>query len=683
MSFKEIALPLAARGVPVIPLPAKTKAASLPNWQNAATADKTQIEKWATEYPDGNVAAVAKAEPGGVWFWECDSPDVLVRYKADTGQKPPSTFRVRSRPGRGHFYFLQNAASIAMGNIAQGSVKHGDFSVRVSNSYCVGPQSVHPSGFIYEVAQEHPIVEAPQVLIDWLIAQKVSSAKTALAEDNSPITQPGRNNRLASIGGGLRRSGAEHDEIETILLRINAERCQPPLSESEVKIIANSVSGYAVGRDETPTIGGIPVGSNPISVNSPAAPQAVEPPEPVEIIRCPYPKFPEWVMEGTSLYEGLVKPVCAVNSRYPEFMFMPAMVLLLNYLGTKVRIEYKNIIPSIFLALIGKRGQVIKSSSVEDAIEFLRYAGIVDHGGPQIKNADGKSLVWTVGSPEGLGLDMNRTNCRNAILFYDELSTLSNKCGIDSSALNSALLTLYESGKFQNSIKAKKDSFSLDPGTYCASLIVCSTDKNFFTNWSKLAGRSTGLDDRFFMLYQPQVLRAMTPQIYVDTRPAALETRKLIDRAIQKGVYKLEDPYAQLSSNINRIGNRPEIRAEKFALAFAVDLGLDLIDSDCIDRGMALVEYEIAAKKYFKTFEATTREGALQMEILQCLRQAGGRVNTQDLRRQLHSTRHGTTLWGQAFVGLIKSGCMVETGKGVKSDPRILTLLSDFVDEED
>lgn len=682
MGFRDIALALAARNVPVIPLPPRTKAATLPGWQNVATTNTEKIEEWAKEFPEGNVAAVARAEIDGIWFWEVDSPEVLTRYTSETGQKVPPTFRVRSSPGRGHFYFKQTAASIAMGNIPQGSVKHGDFSVRVSNAYCVGPGSIHPSGAVYEVLADRGIIKAPQILINWLIAQKVSSAKTALSEDTEPIYEPGRNNRLTSIGGSLRRSGAEHEEIEAVLLRINAARCKPPLSEAEVKVIARSVAGYAIGKDETPRIGGVPAGT--ASIGSPAAASALSPKEiePIQIKTHPYPVFPEWVMHGTSLYEGFVKPVCAVNSRYPEFMFMPALTLLLNYVGTKVRIEYKNIIPSLFLALIGKRGQVIKSSSVEDAIQFFHYAGVMDQASPQINNADGKTLVWTVGSPEGLGLDMNRTNCRNAVLFYDELATLTNKCGIDSSTLNSSLLTLYESGKLQNTIKSRKESFALDPGTYCASLIVCSTDKNFFSNWSKLAGRSTGLDDRFFMLYQPQFLRPMIPQIEVDTRPAALVTRKLIDRAIKKGVYKIVDS-SPLASKINEIGNRSEIRAEKFALGFAIDLGLEEIDEDCIERGLALIEYELAAKKYFKTFEATTREGALQMEILQSIRQGGGKVEVKDLERHLHASRHGTTLWFQALQGLIKAGRIAETGHGVKGDPKIVCLLEDIIDEEE
>ena len=43
-----------------------------------------------------------------------------------------------------------------------------------------------------------------------------------------------------------------------------------------------------------------------------------------------FPAFPRWVLEGTSLYEGLAKPVADASSKFPELIWMPAMMLLLE-----------------------------------------------------------------------------------------------------------------------------------------------------------------------------------------------------------------------------------------------------------------------------------------------------------------------------------------------------------------
>jgi len=683
--YKELATPLAERGIPTVPLRPKTKIAFMDGWNNLATTDLAQIELWDSLYPDANCGSVAKAEFGAVWFFEFDGPDVAQRVFADTKQKLPDTFMVRSSPGRGHIYFRQNAASLAMGNIAQGFVKNGDWSARVSNQYVVSPGSLHPrTGLPYEIRSLAPIVEAPQWFIDWCISQKVEKKKLILADSTEPISEHARNDTLTSIGGGLRHKGLIHGEILAALLRINEERCYPPLPESEVQTIAASVSRYEVGKSNVVLVGGKVAGS---TSESPPQQMALATEEEItEITAIPYPKPIggwDWIMRGTSVYEGLVKPFCDVNSRYPEFMFMPAITLMLNYLGTKIYVKDKNLIPSIFMVSIGRAGRVIKSSCVQDAIAYFEYMGCVGHGEQSVNNANGRSLVFTPASPEGLGKELNRMNCKNGVLFYDELSTLTNKAGIDGSTLTSTLLTLYESGKFQNMVKSAKDSYSLLPGTYVASLIACSTDKNFAMNWSKLAGKSTGLNDRFFFLYQPEILKDITDYIHVNTQEGSAKTRQLIDKALEKKVYEITNKSPlNVFRKENENENRAAIRAEKLALYFAVDLGLDEIDDECIERALALIDYEMKVKKYLKVYEAATREGSLQMEVLYQLQKSGGSLPMRELYRLLHPERFGTSLWNSVYIGLLKAGWCREEGSGTRGDPKKLILLRAPEDED-
>ena len=157
--FKDISLPLVARGIPVVPLRPKTKIAFLDGWQQLASTDLAQIEAWDKQYPDANAGSVAKATLTGFWFLELDRPEAGQRIEAETGHRVPNTFRVRSSPGRGHLYWKQSPASLAMGNIAQGFIKFGDWSARVSDQYVVSPGSWHPtSGRQYEIASTAEIV---------------------------------------------------------------------------------------------------------------------------------------------------------------------------------------------------------------------------------------------------------------------------------------------------------------------------------------------------------------------------------------------------------------------------------------------------------------------------------------------------------------------------------------------
>jgi hypothetical protein len=672
LSFIEIARPLLDRNIPVIPLRPKSKIAILDDWPDIATTDFNQVQKWAELYPNANCGCVALSRPGGIWIWEVDSPEAIQRCEQETGQKIPKTFRVRSRVGRGHMFWRSTSESTEMGNLPQSKIKCGDWSARVDRQYCVGAGSIHPiSGLPYEVVSTADIIEAPVWLIDWLKSQKVDKIEVEKITPNGALIPHGLvHGFLVSEAGKLRAAGLEVHEIEPILIRRAYETCQQPLDDQKIKQVAQSMSKYEPVKHEIILVDGKIPNSEPI---------VEEPEEKQEFIIPPYPRFPDWVMKGTSLYEGLVKPFCDKNSRYESFMFMPGVALYLNYLGTRVRIKGKeDIIPSLYMVLIGRKGRVIKSSSVKDAMRYFTFMGLLEQGSPSIRNAEGKVLVFTAGSPEGLGIEAQRVNCKNFVLFYDELSGLTNKAGIDSSNLIPNLLTLYESDKFSNMVKSKKETFSLDPGTYCTSLIACCTDKNFKSLWGRMSGVTSGLNDRFFFLYQPENLKPLQDLVSVNTEEGALKTRKLIDAAVQKGIYSITDtsPLRDRMNCENPLENRQIIRAQKFALFFAIDMGFDEITEDCIERGLALVEYEQAVKRKLRPSEATTKEAQIQNDIVDYLiSQPGGMSTERELRRILHPERYGTSLWGQSYSGLSRSGQISIQGKGTKTDPKVVTLM--------
>ncbi len=66
------------------------------------------------------------------------------------------------------------------------------------------------------------------------------------------IDEGGRNNALTSIAGRLRRSGLSGEAMLAALIVHNAERCIPPLPESEVRQIAASVARYPIGIRRSP-----------------------------------------------------------------------------------------------------------------------------------------------------------------------------------------------------------------------------------------------------------------------------------------------------------------------------------------------------------------------------------------------------------------------------------------------
>jgi hypothetical protein len=689
MTFFDIAKPLAERGIPVSIAREKTKVAFLHGWESSATTNLEQVTKWNDEFPNGNVVCVAKSQPGGFCYFEIDKANFHQDIQEQTGQKFPDTLIVSSSPGKGkgHFYFRSTPASIAFQKScgkAYVSIKDENgkesASFRMHNAYIVGPGSIKDNGDVYTIKNNAPIAECPDWLVSW-VASRVENKKTGHAEldDESTIIEGSRNSALASVLGKARQVLAmDKEQLYEYGLSVNRKRCSPPLSEQEVRTISNSMGRYEITIAPPVVMGGITLGQSIAIVEQ-------EKPERLIIKAVPYPIFPDpdWLFGGCSIYEGLVRPICKANpSRRPEFMALPALTILLNYIGTKVRIEYKGLIPSIYLVLIARKGRLFKSSSIQDAIEYLKEVGIVDYAHAGTRNAEGKSLVWSAGSPEGIGIEMARTNCKNSILFFDELSTLSKKASIEGSNLGPAISTMYESGLFANTVKGKKEQYSHSPGTYCASIIAATTDKNFISTMAPIITSAQGNDERFMYLLQPEVLPKSVPQMLVNTKDRSAETRKRIDKAIQKGVYSIDGDMTRLE-HLSEINNRVEQRCEKWALALCVDLGRDSIDDDILERAHAICKYELAVKKYLFIPETTTREGGIQAEILQLLQRSGGSIMERDLHRIMHPERHGTSLWWQVYSGLIRGGWIIEDGQGTRGSPKQIILLRVPESEED
>jgi bifunctional DNA primase/polymerase-like protein len=680
--FELRAMPMIERGIPVIPLTPRTKIAFQTNWTALATTDPGKVAEIGREFPDANAACVAQAMPGGKWFFEVDNPDILGMIEKTA--KIPETFTVSSSPGKAHFYFNQTDASIAMGNQG-GKDKDGkeSWSARVNNKYVVAAGSIHPTtGKAYTVQVDAPVVPAPLWLVEWVkdnafdSAKNTDKARVNASFDGPPIPRGSHDNELFRIACMLRNAGMDYEQILDNLIPICEKRCSDHGNDyvdmCEKK--AKQACTYPVGQASPRVVFGGGAGQ---SANQGASADTTAAGVEIPVIaQVPYPKFPSWVMKGTSVYDGFIEPICAVNTRFPEFMFMPAITLMLNYLALKVTIKSKpKLIPSIWMVAVGKKGRVIKSSCVNDTIEYLNSVGIIGQGNGA-RNAEGKSLIWTAGSTEGLGMEMTRTNCKNAVLFYDELGVMTSKVKIEASSMAKHLMTMYESGQFSNTIKARKENFDFPPGSYCASIIACNAEKTFLSNMGPILKAGEGMDERWFYLYQPdpKTWPVNKDYVFVNTVVGAQETKRRIDKALKQGVFEIDDFWGVLDE-MAAVNNRMGVRVAKLALYFAVDLGKTEIDHECLERASAVAQYDLAVKHYLQVPEGATMEGQLQSEIINFLVRNAGRVTHRELNRRMHPERYGTSLWNKVYQGLLQGRWTMEQGTGKPNDPKSLVLM--------
>jgi hypothetical protein len=693
--FRDIANPLIQRGIPVIPLKSHSKDAFLTSWEAQATSDSIQIEAWDKQYPDANVASVAKAAIGGFWFLEIDGP-AGERLEQETGQVIPDTFRVRSSPGRGHFYWKQNARSMAMGNIAQGYVKSKDWSARVHNQYVVGPGSWHPkSGRQYEIVSDAAAIEAPDWLIDWCLSQKTQSesVKTQDPVEQAIIPDGARDVTLTSIAGKLYRNGLDESEVYTVLSRINQERCQPPLDDSQVKKIAHSIAGTGRPRkSELEASFDAQVEARAAAAKqNPYAPIHFTPPvgnvqfdpEIDDTQNLPYPQFPREVMCGTSLYEGFVKPVEERSDKYPELLFMPAVVLLLNEIFGKVHLKASSLRPNMYLGIIGPYGNFFKSTCCEMAHGyFMKMDRAMNFDPRATKTTDGKIAIVSVGSPEGFGKMMAQANTKHAILYYDELSKFVGKANIESSSFVSDMLSFYESRPFGNLIKAQKDSFSFEPGSYCFSWMWCTTDRKFPGLWGRIPGDHADFDNRLFFLLTPEREKSGGRFEDVDCSEGAAKTRKLIDAAISKKVYDY-DLLSGIDETLTQFRDaRDQMMLQVLSLFFAIDLGREVIDDDCVERAFKLVRYRQKSLAYLDPATSDDPIGSIMKQVIRELRRNGGKMKYRDLYRNMDAMGKGMK-WESAIKALASQDQILyqRTVRGVGQDQRpamVYLLKQDF-----
>lgn len=220
------------------------------NGLSDATTDTATIAAWWQRWPDSNIGlrtdhlVVLDIDPdkGGA-----ESLDDLI---ADWGRGWTETVTSLTGGGGQHLVYrapggmtIRNSAS----KIAPG------IDIRAAGGYVVAPPSWHHSGnqYTWEVGYG-PDDRDPADLPDWLLGLLSERGKTdrlrvVVAGDEvlPKVILQARNVALTTIAGVMRRRGLSEPAILAALLATNDERCSPPLGETEVRKIANSIAKYA------------------------------------------------------------------------------------------------------------------------------------------------------------------------------------------------------------------------------------------------------------------------------------------------------------------------------------------------------------------------------------------------------------------------------------------------------
>lgn len=205
-----------------------------------ATADAEWLDSIYKSHPNANVA-IAAGRASGIVLLDLDTQESIdavrkvgipVTWKFLTGKGEQHAFKY---PILREEFQVQNAVQLAPG-----------IDIRSDGGYSVVPPSNHYSGKTYQWIH-HPegtrLAEIPKWLMDQLIIKNRSSSSSPKADGHAEIqTEGGRNDYLFKVGTSLRANSLSGEEIRLVLLERNSRSCSPPLPESEVHQIVDSIT---------------------------------------------------------------------------------------------------------------------------------------------------------------------------------------------------------------------------------------------------------------------------------------------------------------------------------------------------------------------------------------------------------------------------------------------------------
>jgi hypothetical protein len=511
--FERMARVLIDRGIPVIPLRPATKIAFQNEWQSLASTDAQQISVWGEQYPEANVACVAKAALGGFWFFEVDEPNYHQTIQKDTGKQIPNTFTVSSRKGqgRGHFYFKQTTSSIAMGNL-QGKIGGREaWSARVDDRYVVGPGSIHPqTQEPYTIAVDAPIAEAPDWLIEWAVKHNSSghSERVNASVDGPTIPHGSHDTELFRIACMLRNAGMDYEQIKDNLLLICEKRCVNHGSDyvEMCENKAKSAVKYPVGKASVIPVlraGDNKAGSFIVAdASEGTGTKPVESNIPEEDV---VPEFDESVITG--IYRDIVTLSVAGTTIPPQFAFLNAKIYFGARLAGRATFEGLDCDSSYYGTAIGVTG-TSKGESWRRTIEktlFPEFLNLMQ----QVK------IIYSADSGAGLkDCFFEPPHDSPVVCYIDEVTTLGHKAGEKKNPeILDTIIELADSHRVSRILAKKgKQSGSKTHNNARLSLYACGQDGPAFM--SAFAGRTKlGLFDRLYPEFSGPIEAGDLPEI--------------------------------------------------------------------------------------------------------------------------------------------------------------------------
>ena len=230
----EAALKYAERGWAVFPCDGK-----IPLTQHGfknATIDQKQIKEWWSQWPKANIA-IATGKKSELIVLDVDGEEGRESLKT----LPKSETGPIVITGSGiHFYYKYPKKE----SIRTFIRKLPGLDLKADGGYVIAPPSRHSNGKTYQWHKDGPFIKPLPEAPKWLLELTEEKPQLLGTQIKSVFREGERNTQLTSYAGLLRRKGCTPDEIFEQLKIMNHSRCIPPLPETEIQNITQSISQY-------------------------------------------------------------------------------------------------------------------------------------------------------------------------------------------------------------------------------------------------------------------------------------------------------------------------------------------------------------------------------------------------------------------------------------------------------
>lgn len=209
-----------------------------------ASIEEAQILEWWTMWPSANIGIVTGEKSGLVVLDVDKKHDGDKSIAALQAKYEKITERIIAKTGGGGWHLLFKHPGGRVGNIQNTDILGLGIDVRGDGGYIVAPPSRHAEGKRYEWAIEpNGILPEMPVWLKLLLSRpKLQVAPIDII--SPPIPEGARNKTLTSLAGSMQRRAMSAEAILAALKTENERRCNPPLSQEEVAMIAKSIQRY-------------------------------------------------------------------------------------------------------------------------------------------------------------------------------------------------------------------------------------------------------------------------------------------------------------------------------------------------------------------------------------------------------------------------------------------------------